>query len=53
MSINVVCGKCGEKITSMRMLKSLKDTMAPNNGRCPACGERLSFSEFEIDVKDK
>lgn len=53
MSVNVVCGKCGEKITNMKMLKSLKDTMASNNGKCPACGEKLSSSEFELDAKER
>jgi hypothetical protein len=25
MSVEVTCGKCGEKITNMKMLKALKD----------------------------
>ena len=35
MSVEVTCGKCGEKITNMKMLKSLKDVMNPYNGKCP------------------
>lgn len=53
MSVNVVCGKCGELITHMKMLKPIKDTLALKDGKCPFCGEKLSFSEFEIDVKEK
>jgi len=52
MSVEVTCGKCGEKITSMKMLKSLKDVMNPYNGKCPSCGQRLSTSEFSFDVKE-
>jgi len=38
MSVEVTCGKCGEKITNMKMLKSLKDVMNPYNVKCPPCG---------------
>ena len=53
MSIEVTCGKCGERITSIKMLKSLKDTMKPYNGTCPSCGQALSTSEFALDVQEK
>ncbi len=53
MSASVVCGKCGKTITNMRVLRSLRDTMSPTRGKCPACGERLSSSEFEIDAQEK
>lgn len=52
MPVHIICGKCGEKITNMHMLKSLKDSLSSNAGKCPSCGERLSGSEFDIDVKD-
>ncbi len=52
MSVEVVCGKCGEKIASMKMLKSLKDAMHPSGGKCPSCGQRLSTSEFSLDVHE-
>ena len=52
MSVEVVCGKCGEKITNMKMLKSLKDVMNPSNGKCPSCGQKLSTSEFSLDVQE-
>lgn len=53
MSVEVTCGKCGEKITNMKMLKSLKDVMNPNSGKCPSCGQKLSTSEFSLDVQEK
>jgi len=52
MSVEVTCGKCGKKITNMKMLKSLKDVMNPYNGKCPSCGQKLSTSEFSLDVQE-
>ncbi len=52
MSVEVPCGKCGEKITNMKMLKSLKDVMNPYNNKCPSCGHTLSTSEFALDAQD-
>ena len=53
MSVEVTCGKCGEKITSMKMLKALKDVMNHYKGKCPSCGQTLSTSEFSLDVQEK
>jgi len=50
MSVDVTCGKCGSKISNMKMLKSLKDVMKHYNSKCPSCGQTLSTSEFSIDV---
>ena len=52
MSVEITCGKCGEKITNMKMLKSLKDVMNPYDGKCPSCGQKLSTSEFSLDVQE-
>ena len=52
MSVEVTCGKCGESIASMKMLKSLRDVMIPYKGKCPSCGQPLSASEFSLDVKE-
>jgi len=52
MSVEVTCGKCGEKITNMKMLKALKDVLNPYNGKCPSCGQTLSTSEFSLDVQE-
>ncbi len=52
MSVEIVCGKCGEKISNMKMLKSLKDVVKPYNGKCPSCGQALSTSEFTLDVQE-
>lgn len=53
VSAEVTCGKCGEKISNMKMLKSLKDVMNPYGGKCPTCGQTLSTSEFSLDVSEK
>ena len=53
MSVEITCGKCGEKITNMKMLKSLKDVLNPTDGKCPAGGQKLSTSEFSLDVEEK
>ena len=53
MPVDVTCGKCGKKITTMKMLKSVKDVMNHYNGKCPECGQSLSTSEFILDVKEK
>lgn len=53
VSAEVTCGKCGEKIANMKMLKSLKDVMNPYSGKCPTCGQTLSTSEFSLDVSEK
>ena len=52
MSVGVICGKCGEKISNMKMLKSVKDVLKPYNSKCPSCGQTLSTSEFTLDVKE-
>ncbi len=52
MSVDVICGKCGEKISTMKMLKSVKDVLKPYNSKCPSCGQTLSTSDFTLDVKE-
>ena len=49
MSVDVSCGKCGEKITTMKMLKSIKDVLKHYNNKCPICGQRLSTTDFELN----
>ena len=49
MSVDVSCGKCGEKITTMKMLKSIKDVLKHYNNKCPTCGQRLSTTDFELN----
>jgi len=49
MSVDVNCGKCGEKITTMKMLKSIKDILKHYNNKCPSCGQTLSTTDFVID----
>ena len=53
MSVDVTCGKCGEKISTMKMLKSVKDVMKHYNNKCPSCGQTLSIAEFSLDVEKK
>lgn len=53
MSVDVTCGKCGERIASMKMLKPIRDVMGRHGGKCPSCGQRLSASEFSLDVGER
>ncbi len=53
MSVDVICGKCGEKISTMQMLKSVKDVMKHYNNKCPSCGQTLSAAEFSLDAEKK
>ena len=53
MSVEVVCGKCGEKISTMKMLKSVKDIMKHYNNKCPNCGLKLSPLDFSTDIEKK
>ena len=53
MSVDINCGKCGEKISTMQMLKSAKDIMKRYNNKCPSCGQALSVTEFLLDVEKK
>jgi len=53
MSLDINCGKCGKKISTTRMLKSIKDIMKHYNNKCPSCGQTLSTSDFSIDVEEK
>ncbi|MDA0756778.1 MAG: hypothetical protein O3C04_04280 [Crenarchaeota archaeon] len=53
MSVDVVCGKCGEKIATMKMLKSVKDILKHYNNKCPSCHQTLSTSDFSLDVEEK
>ena len=48
MSVEITCGKCGEKIVTMKMLKSLKDVLNPSDGKYN--NEVIHFaSEFSLD----
>ena len=53
MSIDISCGKCGEKISTTQMLKSIKDIMKHYDNKCPSCGQALSTNEFSVDVEEK
>ena len=53
MSVEIVCGKCGEKIDNMKMLKSVKDVMKQYNNKCPNCGQKLSPVDFSTDIQKK
>ena len=53
MSTDISCGKCGEKISTMQTLKSIKDVMKHYNNKCPSCGQVLSTAEFSLDLEKK
>lgn len=52
MSMEIVCGKCGARITEMKMLKPLRGVVGQFDGKCPSCGHAISSSEFSLDVED-
>ncbi len=53
MSVEIVCGQCGSKISTMKMLKSVKDVLKHYDNKCPKCGQKLSTSQFSLDVEEK
>ena len=53
MSVDIKCGKCGENISTMQMLKSVKDVLKHYNNKCPSCRQKLSTSEFSLDIEKK
>ena len=53
MSVDVTCGKCGEKISTIQMLKSVKDVMKHYNNKCPHCRQRLSTTDFTMNTEKK
>ena len=52
MSMEIVCGKCGARITEMKMLKPLRGVMDQFGGKCPSCGHTLSSSEFSFEAEN-
>ena len=53
MVVDIKCGKCGENISTMQMLKSIKDVLKHYNNKCPNCGQKLSTSEFSLNMEEK
>ncbi len=53
MPVDVKCGKCGENISTMKMIKSIKDTLKHYNNKCPSCGQKLSITDFSLDAEKK
>ena len=52
MSVEIVCGKCGEKISAMKMLKSVKDVLKHYDNKCPKCGQNLATTQFSLDIEE-
>lgn len=52
MGVDIVCGKCGKTAHTMKMLRSVKDTMTPYKSKCPSCGQQLSTSNFTVETKE-
>ncbi len=52
MSVEITCGKCGAQVGRMKMLKPLKDILSSSDGKCPSCNQKLSTSEFSLDIQD-
>ena len=52
MSVEIICGKCGEKISAMKMLKSIKDVLKHYANKCLKCGQKLSTTQFSLDIEE-
>lgn len=50
-SIEVKCGKCGDIISKMINLKSLKDILRSSKGKCNSCGSELNATDFRISME--
>ncbi|MCS6767338.1 MAG: hypothetical protein RMJ59_00550 [Candidatus Nitrosocaldus sp.] len=48
MPIEIICSKCGALISTISILKPVKDIMKSSN-RCPSCGTQL-LADFVIEV---
>jgi DNA-directed RNA polymerase subunit RPC12/RpoP len=53
MTVDINCAKCGEKICTLRMLKSIKDILKTYNNKCPHCRQRLSTTDFTLNTEKK
>ena len=53
MTLDINCAKCGEKICTLRMLKSIKDVLKTYNNKCPHCRQRLSTTDFTMKTEKK
>jgi NAD-dependent SIR2 family protein deacetylase len=56
MSVDVKCGKCGGKISTMKMLKPVKDILKHYDNKCPlcpSCGQKLLTTDFSLDAEKK
>ena len=53
MSVDITCGKCGKEISTLQMLKSVKDVLKHYDNKCPSCGQLLSTTEFSLDTEKK
>ena len=53
MTVDINCAKCGEKICTLRMLKSIKDILKTYNNKCPHCRQRLSTTDFTMNTEKK
>ncbi len=48
MPIEIICSKCGTVISTIAILKPVKDVLK-NGNRCPACGTPL-LTDFAIEI---
>ncbi|MEM0030561.1 MAG: hypothetical protein QW572_00370 [Candidatus Nitrosocaldus sp.] len=48
MPIEIICSKCGALISTIAILKPVKDVVK-NSNRCPACGIPL-LTDFVIEI---
>lgn len=50
MPQKILCRKCNEVLYEGDLLKSPQDIIKKFEGKCPACGNDLSFNTDEVSV---
>ncbi len=53
MTVDINCVKCGKKISTLRMLKPIKDILKTYNNKCPHCRQTLSTTDFTVNTEKK
>ncbi len=51
MPQRILCRKCDEVLYEGDLLKSPQDVIKKFDGKCPACGQDLSFEPDAVTVK--
>lgn len=50
LPLEIICRSCGEVLYSGFDLRSPKDVIRATGNKCKACGQRVSVSDFTVEV---